>query len=254
MAEILEKMTNSQRTFIGHVIRLNPQQNFGFIESENFEEFYFYIDTKKNKSNDEHELQKKQHKFCLGDEVQFKLRKSLINQSELEAYDLKFIKNRRIELLLEEAKNNKILKGYLKLIGDDNFYVKHIPSYIFIKLKISKSETDIQDNYYNKTNSLVEFELTQFEKTDKLSAVLINRKFKEIDKPILNIIESKEVITATITGRNLKGYYVTILDNTIKSFIYLKKDTMDLTDFKKGEKIKVIIKETTNSYKLEVVS
>ena len=167
---------------------------------------------------------------------------------------MKFIKNRRIELLLEEAKNNKILKGYLKLIGDDNFYVKHIPSYIFIKLKISKSETDIQDNYYNKTNSLVEFELTQFEKTDKLSAVLINRKFKEIDKPILNIIESKEVITATITGRNLKGYYVTILDNTIKSFIYLKKDTMDLTDFKKGEKIKVIIKETTNSYKLEVVS
>lgn len=246
-------MEDLEKTYIGHIVRLKKQQNFGFIESENFEEFFFYIDKKEYNVNKNNGGIKNTKKFCLGDEVKFKLRKSLIYEFELEAYDIIFVKNRRIELLIEEAKQNKILNGFLKLIDDDNFYVKHIPTYIFIKLKISKSETDIQDNYYNKINSLVEFELTHIEKIDKLSAVLTNRKFKDVDKTILNIIESKEVITATITGRNLKGYYVTFLDNTTKSFIYLKKDTMDLTNFKKGEKINVIIKETTNSYKLEMV-
>jgi len=247
-------MTDLKKTYIGHIIRLSPQQNFGFIESEKFEEFFFYIDNKENKTKDLEGLKKTKHKFCLGDEVQFRLRKSsLKDQSDFEAYDLIFIKNRRIELLLEEANNNKILKGYLKLIGDDNFYVKHIPTYIFIKLKISKSETCLQENYFQKINSLVEFELTQSENTDKLLAVFKDRKFREVDEKILNIIESGEIIVATIIGRNLKGYFVTILDDTIKSFVYLKKDMMVLTNFNNGEKINVIIKKTTTFYKLEMI-
>jgi cold shock CspA family protein len=241
------------QTFIGHITRFDNQRNFGFIETENNEQYFFFFDKAAIIAQKRAGLIEKVHKYCSGDEVEFKLQPSLKDSTKLQAYDLKFLRNQRRELLIEEAKTNDILLGYLKLIDNEKFFVKHISTYIFIELKISNWETNLQANYYERIDTLVEFKLSQLEKIDRLSATLVDRNFKDEFENISNLRTSQEIIAATVTGQNKSGFFVTILDNTTNAFISCNEEKLSFYNFKKGDKVNVIVKgHHDNGVRVEV--
>lgn len=230
------------QTFTGHITRFDNQRNFGFIETENNEQYFFFFDKAEVIAQKRAGIIEKVHKYCSGDEVQFKLQPCAKDKTKLQAYDLKFIRNQRRELLIEEAKTNDILLGYLKLIDNEKFFVKHISTYVFIELKISNWETNLQANYYNRIDTLVEFQLTQLEKIDRLSATLVQRDFKKQFNQISNLRTSQELTPALVTGRNKNGFFVTILNNTTNAFITCDEEKLNFYNFQKGDTVNVIVK------------
>jgi hypothetical protein len=215
----------SEQVYSGIISYYNEIKHFGFIESEDGNSYYFFVDVKKlkqkiielrrqNKSNE-----RIKYKFCSGDEVQFKIKKS---KDEIEADSVEYIRNVRRQLLINEADRQQILFGYLKQINNDKFFVKHISTYVFVPIEISNHEIDIDEVYTQRLNQLVQFQLTQTKKIEKLSAILVDRKFSEEYEILKKHYQSGIPLLAKITGRNTRGLFATVMDK-YEGFIALPK-------------------------------
>ncbi|MDR1897340.1 MAG: hypothetical protein LBR10_11180 [Prevotellaceae bacterium] len=216
----------SEQIYNGIISYYNEIKHYGFIESEDGNSYYFFVDIRQLKQKiielrrqNSNEIIK--YKFCSGDEVQFKIKKS---NDKIEVYAVEYIRNVRKQLLINEADKNQILFGYLKQINDDKFFVKHISTYVFVPIKISNYEIDIDEVYTQRLNKLVQFKLTQTKKIEKLSAILVDRKFSDEYKILKKHYQSGIPLLAKITGRNTKGLFATVMDK-YKGFITLPKES-----------------------------
>lgn len=250
-------MTESNNTYIGHVSRFDNERHFGFVETENEKSYFFFFDKTEQIQLKRQGLIDKIHKFHSGDEVEFKIRPSQKDERKFEAYDLKFIKNERRENLVTEANQSDTLLGYLKLIDNDRFYVKHKSTYVFIPLDISEWETDLDEIYYNRIDKLVNFKLTQTQKIDKLKAVLTDVMFSKEYYEIKSAFDNETTIQATITGKNSQGLFATILNGRIEGFIPISKspDSTELLRFeqiRKGSVKDVRVKYMFNNKKVSL--
>lgn len=251
-------MTDNSNTYIGHVTRFDNERHFGFIETENEKSYFFFFDKTEQIQLKKQGLVNKIHKFHSGDEVEFKIRPSQKDAIKFEAFDLKFIKNERRENLVTEAIQTDTLLGYLKLIDNEKFFVKHKSTYVFIPLDISEWETDLDEIYYNRIDKLVNFRLTQTQKLDKLKAVLTDAKFSKEFYEIKSSIDNETTIQATITGKNSQGLFATIFDGLIEGFIPISKnpDNIELLRFekiKKGSIREVKVKYLFNNKRVSLV-
>ncbi|GHT03388.1 hypothetical protein AGMMS49525_08380 [Bacteroidia bacterium] len=187
------------------------QKHFGFIECDN-NSYYFFIDTGDIKAKNIELRRKKikqkiKTKYNIGDEVNFKLK---YVDDKKEAYDIEYLGNAQRQLLVNEAEEKLILVGYLKKV-DDNFFVKHISTYLFIPVKISKYEIDIDSVYENRINQLIQFQLENTKKIDNLKAVLVDRKFRYDWNQIQDLFEKQEIVSGLIKHRTKGGLIVDIL-------------------------------------------
>lgn len=254
-------MIENDKTYIGHITLYDNERNFGFVESEDEQSYFFFID-KKEQLREQIKLRKqgqrsKTHQFCSGDEVEFKLKPSQKATEKTEAYDLKFIKNERREQLINEANQSDNLLGYIKLIDNDKLFVKHISTYIFIPLVISNWETNIDEVYYNRAEQLVTFRLTQTQKIDKLKAVLTDTKFIDEYYELLSAKENETVLTAKITGRNSEGLFATLFNGQVNGFVPISKnpDSLELLKFeklRKGNSTDVKVKHIFNDKRVSL--
>lgn len=201
----------------GVVSYFETQKHYGFIESEG-NSYYFYIDiiqTKKLSFDLKNEGKPKlKSKFRVGDEVSFILK---LVDNEFEASEIEYLGNPILQMVLAEATEKDVLQGYLKKIRD-NFFVKHISTYVFIPVKISKYEIDLDLVYENRINQLVEFHLNNTSKIEKIKAVLLDRRFRYDWGNIQRIYEMQEVVFGYIKSRTKGGFIVEIEDG-IEAFL-----------------------------------
>jgi ribosomal protein S1 len=200
----------STKVYNGYVSYYNTNKHFGFIECEDGNSYYFFLDAKdlkrKNRELYKMGLSILKKKIYTGDEVNFKLKNS---NDKIEAYDMEFVGNYRRQLLIDEAVEKQTLLGYLKQI-EGNFFVKHISTYVFVPLKISVYEIDIDSVYTQRLNQLVKFKLEQKKHIDKLSAILVDRKFSDSWEKVKEAFDTQENIMGYIKRRTNGGMIVDV--------------------------------------------
>ncbi|GHT68499.1 hypothetical protein FACS189452_08280 [Bacteroidia bacterium] len=202
----------SDQIYNGIVSHYNESKHYGFIEGEDNNSYYFFVDTKALKQKNielrkQNQTKKYRLKFCAGDEIQFKIR--TINDKS-EAYDIEYIRNVKRELLVAESEEKQVLSGYLKQIDGNKFFVKHISTYIFIPIKISNNEIDIDSVYAQRLNQLVQFKLEHQNKIEKLSAILVDREFGEDWRKVKEAYNTQKIIRGHIKSRTKGGMIVDI--------------------------------------------
>jgi hypothetical protein len=223
------------QTYKGIITRYNQVKKFGFVSTKDDQSFFFFIDTNERHNMNTQEMAYKKGHYCIGDEVEFKLKPSLKEVDKLEAYDLIFFKNEKIDLLLNEANQADHLLGYLKLINEE-WAVKHVSTYVIIPLEISTWEENIYKTYHSRLEQLVPFRLIKRKKIDYLKAELTDTVYIKEYYDLQLAKENGTVLKAKITGKNSDGIFATVLNNQVHGFIRLLKNA-DQTQILKFEKI-----------------
>jgi DNA-directed RNA polymerase subunit E'/Rpb7 len=197
-------ISDSSEIYTGIVTYYNTRKYFGFIKGEENGSCYFYIDINQTKAKNEELMKLKQSRirtiFFEWDEVNYKVR--TVNGKK-EAYDIEYLGNAKRQAIIDEAIEKQTLSGYLKHI-DDKYFVKHIPTYIFIPLTILPVETDIEETYSKRNNQLVQFKIEKPGKIDKISAYLADRKINPVYGELKKAYDNDELVTGKIT-KQVKG-------------------------------------------------
>jgi ribosomal protein S1 len=136
--------------------------------------------------------------------------------------------------------------------------VKHVSSYVYIPLQITDWEIEIEKNYTNRIDELVEFRLTQTENIYKLIAVLVDATYTPEFHLLTQLHNHKEIIQAALVGKNEDGYFATLLDGKVDAFILIPKELTEaqrnlLSNLKKGDSLPVTIKQIYNNKKASLV-
>lgn len=241
--------------FRGQVSRYDKERHFGFIETPDKQSYFFYRDKaevirlKRIGDDSTH------HNFTTGDEVEFKVRPSNKENGRMEAYELRFIRNEQRDKLMDQAEQGLALEGYLKSIKE-KLFVKHTGTYLLIPVDVSAWETNLEEVYNNRLDSVVTFHLTKTGKSGRLSAIVEGRKFSAVYDALTSLQASGESIPAIITGKNEDGYFVTVLEG-VQGFIRLPKDMTDeartaFFTYNQGEQVMVNVRAIHKNKKLSL--
>jgi len=222
----------------GFISRFYVELNYGFIEADDGNCYFFFHDKKQYKTSEE---AKAAHKFRAGDRVAFQAEYD--EKGRTKACNVKFIQNEKRDKLIKEAEESNTLKGYLKKI-DDDYFVKHINTYIFIPVKISEWETNLESIYQDRIDDLVLFELRNIKKPHSLYATLTDRLLKKEYALLEEQKFLKEPVYVRINGGNVGGYFCEFLDSQIKCYCKFidEQDKAKNGNFPKGEIIAVFVK------------
>jgi hypothetical protein len=210
--------------YSGHIVRLNHEKLFGFIEAENGELYFFHSATEQNqqKKLKQEGLLPSVHTYKSGDYVSFKLRSIQKEDFKYEAYDVKFLANERRNLLINEYHKNGILQGYIKIFDSGKLFIKDINTYVYLPIFISDWEFNKDEVYIKRENKLVSFRLNQTVKIDKLHAVLQDAKFIDEYYELMSHFDNQTTLQAIITGKNKHGYFALLCNGKIEGFIAMK--------------------------------
>ena len=204
----------------GHVLSYNKLRQFGFVESEDSQSHFFYIDKKaQSKIKIDKDRIHLVHRYHSGDEVEFKIRKSELREGQTEAYDLKFIRNVNREKLVKEYLAKGVLTGQLK-VSENILLIHHDNSNVNIYIYYSIWEKEL--NFLNKDliDSKVNFTLMNIEEPDKIIAILYDRKFTDEYLELKKLLDTGKTIEAIITGKYESGFIVSILENRYKGNVH----------------------------------
>lgn len=243
--------------YFGTVASYDREKHIGFIDVEGGQVAFFYFDRIMQLAfvkNGGHPA----HQFSYGDELSFKLNQSRRDPSKLEAYDLTFIRNQRIDLLLEEAKTKDLLRGYIKKHSSGKWMIKHAASYVHIPIQITDWEINTEAVYAAREDEIVNFKLTQTDQLHKLAAVLIDAQFAPEYHAVLALKKSQEITPASLVGKNEDGYFTTLLDGKVEAFLPIPQKLTDaeralLTNLKKGSELPTRVKNVYPNRKVSLV-
>lgn len=241
----------------GVIARYDREKHLGFIEMEDGQVVFFLFDKAMHlkflKDGGDPE-----HRFSYGDEVEFKMKPSTKERNKWEAYDLRFIRNPRREMLLLDAVENTVMRGYIKRINTGKLMIKHAGSYVFIPLQVSDWETDIDTVYTARIDEIVDFKLTQTNDIYKLTAVVTDAKFVPEYHELCRLQAAHELLQAALVSKNADGYFATLLDGKVDAFIPIQKELTDaqralLSNLKKGDTLPVTIKQIYHNKKVSLL-
>lgn len=207
----------------GHVVRYLEDKNYGFIENENGDNFFFKNDRKRQKELKREGKIDRVHKYSSGDQVTFIPAKSTDPTLGGLATEVVFVKNTSRKSLAEESDQNGVIQGYLRKLEDDSWFVEHATSKVIVPVAISKWEIDLEKTYDARVNQMVGFKLTQTHTLDKLSAILSDRKFSPNFQLLRDNYDNQTTMKVIITGKNKHGYFARLLFGDFAGFIKLDK-------------------------------
>jgi cold shock CspA family protein len=207
----------------GRVVRYLEDKNYGFIESDKGDTFYFKNDRKRQKELKREGKIDKVHNFSSGDEVTFIPTKSPDPELGALASEVRFVGNTGITILAHESDQKGVLQGTLKKMEDDSWFVIHTTTGVYVPLSISNWEIDLEKTYESRVDQLVGFKLTQTHSLDKLSAILSDRKFSPNFQLLRDHYDDQTTLKVTITGKNQHGYFAKLSFGDFVGFIKLDK-------------------------------
>jgi ribosomal protein S1 len=171
------------------------------------------LDLNQQQKEKDQKIRKKMHRFLIGDQVTFVIKKTGANGSALYAENLKYHYNTGLELLINKANAENKFLGYIK-ITDENYFIKEIESYLFFPLSLSAYEIAPTEN---ETAEPVYFKLENLDKPDKISARLYNHKYIPEFLSAVQSFKKQAVIEATIYNITSFGIYLNLIGEKIKA-------------------------------------
>ena len=219
----------------------------GKISFVNYDKFFATIDylpSNKVKSvnfkTNAADSSKKAHHYRLGDVVSFQLKLS-DRGDKMTAYNVKFIHNTAIDLLIQKAAIENRFSGYLKKVEDDSF-VKEWDSYIFFPLQVSPWEIPPVSTAENEA---ITFRFLNLDKPNAITAELFSHNYIPEYRMALQHYNNQMEAAAVVTKVSPYAVYLGLFDNTIQAKIPINKS--ESTELKEGDSLQVKIKHLTNT-------
>ncbi len=189
---------------------------------------------------------KKQHKFRIGDEVSFRVKRS-DKGDKMMAYDVKFLYNQELEKLVNRAELENRFSGYLKVV-DDELFVKEWDSYIFFPLKLSNWENPPAESAFNEA---ISFKLLNLDKPHAIVAELFSHDFIPEYRRAMELVNTKKPVEATVLKVSPFAIYLDLFGNSkMQAKIQLPAQEPHIhleEDVKLGDKLRVIITYLSSS-------
>ena len=234
----------------GQIVYYNKIKESGLIETEKGELVYLKYNKIEQAQLKKSGTIKVKHKFNFGDEVEFDI--EIADGKRNVAINVRFIKNEKINKILEEYNVKGRLTGFLKIIENEKFYVKHIPSKVWLKLELSPFEINIQENYFNRSNKEVSFELKSIRKNGNITASIIDKTYSKEYYVLLDLMNNADVVEGVITGKNNYGLFMKIGESNLNCFLPLTKTPNEMVKniflhSEKGETVLVIVERFNKS-------
>jgi hypothetical protein len=219
----------------GTISFVNYEKKFATIE---------YLQGVKQKSvnckTDTAEGDRKPHHFKIGDTVSFRLKLS-DRGDKMTAFQVKYLHNTALDLLLQKANIENRFAGYLKKT-DEKYFVKECDSYIFFPLQLSPWEKPPVDTAENEA---ISFRLLHLDKPNALVAELFSHNYIPEYKKAIQHFKNEIAIDAVVYKVSPHAVYLNLFEDKIVGKLPLTGT--DLTEIKMGDVIQVIITHLTNT-------
>ena len=219
----------------------------GKISFVNYDKFFAtvdYLSNNKEKSvnfkTNAQDSSKKPHHFRLGDVVNFELKLS-DRGDKMTAFNVKYIHNTAIDLLVQKAAIENRFSGYLKKVEDD-FFVKEWGSYIFFPLQVSPWETPPVSTAENEP---ITFKFLNLEKPNTIVAELFSHSYIPEYRMALQHFDNQIDADAIVNKVSPYAVYLGLFNDKIQAKLTLGKD--ESTELKEGDTLRVKIKHLTNT-------
>lgn len=184
-------------------------------------------------------LNKKPHQFRIGDVVSFQLKISDRGDKQT-AFNVKYLRNEAIDLLVQKAAIENRFSGYLKKV-EDKYFVKEVNSYILFPLQLSPWEVPPATTA---ENEIINFRLVNLEKPNAILAELFSHNFIAAYRQALQFFEKQKIVDAVVTKITPHSIYLGLFNEKIQA----KLPIVELTnDIKEGEKLQVLITYLTKT-------
>ncbi|MEO7523210.1 MAG: hypothetical protein ABIT58_03910 [Ferruginibacter sp.] len=198
-------------------------------------------------------LIKKTHRFLIGDNVKFLIKKTGGNGRILYADNILYQYNTLLEILINKAAIENKFLGYIK-ITDHEYFIKEIDTYLFFPLKISEYEIPPTEKEIEKP---VTFKLEDISKPDKVSASLYNHHYIPEFLTAVQHFKKQEPIEATVSNITKFAIHLDLVSNKIKARLNLDEEMqkeIEKHSIKIGSTMTVKIKHiSTSKIAVEVV-
>lgn len=228
-------MDSKEQLYRGKISFINYEKYFATIE---------YTHNSKHKSvnckTNAPDSGKKPHQYKLGDEVSFQLRLS-DRGDKMTAYNVKFLHNTSIDLLIQKAAIENRFSGYYKKV-DDKYFVKEWESYILFPLQLSPWEIPPAETAENEA---IAFKLLNLDKPNAVTAELFSHNYIPAYRTALQHFTNKIDTEATVFRISPHAVYVTLFDGAIEGKLSLKD--VEGTTLKEGDKVQVMITYLSSS-------
>jgi len=224
----------------GTISFVNYEKNFATIE---------YGEGSKKKSvnckTDATATGKKPHQFKIGDQVSFQLKLS-DRGDKMTAYNVRYLHNTAIALLIQKAAIENRFSGYLKKV-DDKYFVKEWESYIIFPIQLSPWEKPPVETAENEA---ITFRLLNTDKPKSIVAELFSHNYIPAYKKAVQHFTDKTSVEAVVIKNLPHAVYVNMFNDTIQAKLQLSDP--EKNSLKAGDKIPVLITHlTTNRIVIE---
>ena len=235
----------SEKYFRGKITFINNDRKKATIEyvtNNKVKSIQAVIDDKQQEKYVQLKLIKKAHRFLVGDNVKFIIKKSAANV--FFADHILYEYNNALEVLVEKAALTNKFLGYIKIV-DDKYFIKEIDSYLFFPLHLSKFEIAPE---VAETEKLVSFKMMNTDKPDKISAELYNHNYTKGFLTAIKQSKKEEAIRAVVSKITPFGIFVLLAESNIECKIAITETLLEKIqseEIKIGSELQVKIKHLT---------
>jgi len=228
-----------QQVYKGKISFINFDKHFATIE---------YTHNSKQKSvnckTDAEDSSKRTHQYRLGDWVNFRLKLS-DRGDKMTAYQVTYLHNTAIDLLVQKAAIENRFSGYLKIV-EGKYFVKEWGSYILFALQLSPWEKPPVETAANEP---ITFKFVNLEKPNSLAAELFSHNYIPEYKKALQHFNNQIEIEAIINKISPHAVYLDLFGDKVQAKISLPAEEKE--QLKAGDTIPVLITHFTH-YKIVV--
>jgi len=183
---------------------------------------------------------RKSHHFRVGDTVSFQLKLS-DRGDKMTAWNIKYLHNTELDLLIQRATIENRFSGYLKKV-DEKYFVKEWNSYIFFPLQLSPWEKPPVETAENEA---ISFRLLNLEKPNAIVAELFSHNYIPEYRKAFQHYKNEITIDAVVFKVSPHAIYLNLFDDKIKAKLPFL--TPGDASVKEGDMIPVIITHLSNT-------
>lgn len=211
----------SEKFFRGKITFINNDKHKATIEyviQNKIKSIQAIIDDKQQEKYVQLKLIKKPHRFLVGDNVKFIIKKSANNVFFADHVVYEY--NNALEVIIEKASVLNKFSGYIKIV-EDKYFIKEIESYLFFPLLISKFEIAPT---IEETEHVITFKLINIDRPDKITAELYNHTYTPGFKIAVKQSKKEDTIEAMVSKITPYGIFVTLSESNIESKIPITEE------------------------------
>jgi len=224
-----------QQLYKGTISFINYEKHFATID---------YLHNNKQKAvnckTDAIDSGKKPHQYKLGDGVSFRLKLS-DRGDKMTAYNVKFIHNAAIDLLIQKAAIENRFSGYLKKV-EDKYFVKEWDSYVLFPIQLSPWEKPPVETA---ANEAISFKLINLDKPNNIQAELFSHNYIPEYKKAVQHFNNKIEIEAIIYKISPHAVYLNLFGDKMQAKLQLTAE--EKNQLKEGDELTVLITHLTST-------